>query len=356
MAAEASKFPPPGVRFSFIEPQHKALRIIRSPIKGYFGHYDGGECDLIEAVISPIITESRWVYSLACFQEAMAFSVLGAPLPRALRRSYVGSLFLRDNFRAFVFWSRAGKETLHTYGGVSDERIISKSHVIYPAIRRIENIREPLDGDDVTLLFSGSFFQKGGANVIDAFERVQRLHPMVRLKLCCDEQIDFPTLDQDLKNTYLRKINSNKGIEWCGRVPRDEFLGSILPNADVYLLPTYGEAFGFAVLEAMACGIPVIATNVFAIPEMIEDGVSGYLIDTLEFDHKRLFRGGLVHNIPADFREYVTDKLFELICRLIESVELRREFGKAGQQTARNKFSIESRNEKMLQLYREAVG
>jgi len=48
--------------------------------------------------------------------------------------------------------------------------------------------------------------------------------------------------------------------------------------ADLFLLPSEEESFGLAALEAMACEVPVIASNVGGLPEVVTDGVDGYLI------------------------------------------------------------------------------
>ena len=52
MAVELSKFPPSGVEYSFIDPIPCKQRIVRSPIKGYLGHYSSNDHDLIEAILS----------------------------------------------------------------------------------------------------------------------------------------------------------------------------------------------------------------------------------------------------------------------------------------------------------------
>jgi glycosyltransferase involved in cell wall biosynthesis len=356
MAAETSRFPPAGVQYSFVRPQPPpSIRLIRSPIKGYLGRYESDQHDLIEAIMSPAATDNRWILSCANFQEVTAFSLFEWPVPRSLRVAYISSVLLRDNCKKLIFWSNAGRATLQTYAGVRDEALLNKATVVYPAVRLVPDTLINFADSDVTILFSGDFFRKGGVNVIDAFERAQRRYSSLKLLLCCDEKIDFTTPNEPLRKEYLEKIRRNDGIVKLGRVPRDRLVAEILPKTDIYLLPTYAEAFGMSVLEAMAFGIPVIATNYFAIPEMLEHDVSGLLIDISRFDCDRMFRGYVVDDIPVTFREYVTEQLFTSLCRLIASADERRRLGLAALRVARTRFSFGERNQKMLEIYRQAL-
>jgi L-malate glycosyltransferase len=54
----------------------------------------------------------------------------------------------------------------------------------------------------------------------------------------------------------------------------------LLSASDVFLLPSAQESFGLAALEAMACGVPVVAARVGGVPELVDEGVTGYLHDT----------------------------------------------------------------------------
>jgi N-acetyl-alpha-D-glucosaminyl L-malate synthase BshA len=59
---------------------------------------------------------------------------------------------------------------------------------------------------------------------------------------------------------------------------------TILPLGKLLLLPSDAESFGLAALEAMACGVPVIGTRAGGLPEVVEDGLSGYLCDVGDVD------------------------------------------------------------------------
>lgn len=356
MAKELCQLPADGVQYSFVRPLPRSrFRIIGSPIKGYLGHYEAGDVDLIEAVLSPIRTKSRWVYSLANFAEACAFDFAGAPVPRAVRVAYLKNLILRQNFKKLMFWSKAGHETLCSYGGIDPATLMGKDTVVYPAVRRIADDLVRFGERDLRLFFSGDFFRKGGVHVIDAFERARQRYPGISLTVCCDERIDFNTPDQLLRAEYLNKVKTLPGIVNKGRISREVLMTEVYPETDIFLMPTYVEAFGMAIVEAMAFGIPVISTNHFAIPEIIENGVSGLLIDTTRFDCDRLFSGYTVREIPPDFREYMTDAVFSQMCRLIESLELRKSLGLAALEVARTKFSFERRNATTLEIYRQAL-
>jgi glycosyltransferase involved in cell wall biosynthesis len=89
-----------------------------------------------------------------------------------------------------------------------------------------------------------------------------------------------------------------------------EYAGEILDvvtlfaTADLFLLPSATESFGLAALEAMACEVPVIASRVGGLPEVIDDGISGFLhepddLDGMVASAVRLLTDGELHGRVA---------------------------------------------------------
>jgi glycosyltransferase involved in cell wall biosynthesis len=66
-------------------------------------------------------------------------------------------------------------------------------------------------------------------------------------------------------------------VSFAGGLPRDEVRRE-LAEADLFVLPSVAEATPVALMEAQACGLPVIATRVGAVEEVVEDGRSGWIV------------------------------------------------------------------------------
>ena len=81
----------------------------------------------------------------------------------------------------------------------------------------------------------------------------------------------------------LKQLSQRLGIadrvHWLGLVPDPV---SLLQASDLFLLATVGEAFGLALAEAMACGVPIVGSRAGAIPEVIKDGETGLLVNPME--------------------------------------------------------------------------
>jgi glycosyltransferase involved in cell wall biosynthesis len=116
-------------------------------------------------------------------------------------------------------------------------------------------------GPSKNVLFVGvDWERKGGPRLAGVFREVLKAHPDARLTVVgCSPQLDLPN------------------CEVVGKVP-PERLSAYFQRATVFCLPTRLEAFGIVFLEAFAHKLPVVATNIGAIPEFVTDGKNGYLV------------------------------------------------------------------------------
>jgi glycosyltransferase involved in cell wall biosynthesis len=85
---------------------------------------------------------------------------------------------------------------------------------------------------------------------------------------------------------YLENLTDHLVIRDCvdfvGKVSH-ECISDFMRQSDVFVLPSLSESFGIVNLEAMACRLPIVATNAGGIPDLIENGINGYLVPPENF-------------------------------------------------------------------------
>jgi L-malate glycosyltransferase len=129
-------------------------------------------------------------------------------------------------------------------------------------------------GERVLMHISNFRPVKRVADVVRIFARVARRLP-ARLVLIGDGP------DRVLAEQAAEEERVADRVLFLGK---QESVAELLACADLFLLPSALEAFGLVALEAMACGVPVVATNVGGIPEVVPHGAGGYLADVGALD------------------------------------------------------------------------
>jgi glycosyltransferase involved in cell wall biosynthesis len=110
-------------------------------------------------------------------------------------------------------------------------------------------------------------------------------------------------------------------------------IAPILRATDVLVCPSLFETYGMANLEAMACGVPVVSTNVGGPAETIADGETGFLVPPRE-----------------------PEAIAARVCELLANAELRERLGKQARQRVLEKYTLTENVARLEQVYRDALG
>lgn len=126
-------------------------------------------------------------------------------------------------------------------------------------------------GDTVTILHVGRFdVPKNHAGLLEAFRLLLETHPECRLRLVGDGD-----LRPDME-ALAREKGIGDFVEFCGMQPN---VYPYLHDADIFVLPSIYEGNPMTIIEAMGTGLPIAASRVGGIPDMITDGESGLLVE-----------------------------------------------------------------------------
>ena len=166
-----------------------------------------------------------------------------------------------EKCKAVIVWSNWARK-----GYIDDGVDQGKVNVIPPAFT---TSRKKIKHDSMNLLFIGrDYHRKGGDVALKVFENLKKSHDNIRLT--------FVGRIED--GEMLEKVKRDECISYFDHVSKSDLHEKIFPMSDIFILPTIAEAYGMSIIEAMSNAIPVIASNISAIPEVVQDGVSGYLV------------------------------------------------------------------------------
>lgn len=213
---------------------------------------------------------------------------------------------------------RHGAERVLIYNGVDLERY---DHQEPCCTLREEYQMEP--GSPIVGVVGRLELEKGHPTLLEAWPLVLEQVPGAYLLI----------VGEGSRQDALHQIARDQGVErhviFTGR--RDD-IPAITAALDVAVLPSYREAQGLTILEAMAMSRPVVASNVGGIPEMVQDGVTGLLVPP--------------HDPPA---------LAAAIVRLLEDHQLADTIARAGHDLVHDKFCVQLMVNAVQELYDEGA-
>ena len=167
----------------------------------------------------------------------------------------------------------------------------------------------------------------------------------VQLVLCLGAA-DTPELAAETARLIEELQSQRTGVVLIERMlPRNELV-QVLSHATAFASPTIYEPLGIVNLEAMACGAAVVASATGGIPEVVEHGRTGLLVDLEQVTDGT--------GTPLDPEKFVTD-FAAALTEVVSDPDRARAMGKAGRQRAEEHFSWESITETTLEVYRSVL-
>ena len=163
--------------------------------------------------------------------------------------------------------------------------------------------------------------QKDHATLLHAFARVRSALPDAQLAILGSGPLEAET------RALARELRLEDAVTLPGRTDIRDWLA----RADVFVHTSRWEGFGIVLLEAMLAGLPVVATRVSAVPEVVADGRTGLLVEA-----------GDVAGLAAALQELLADG------------ERARALGEAGRHRARDEFSVERMADRTRAVYDDA--
>ncbi|MBM2827435.1 MAG: hypothetical protein HW403_1499 [Dehalococcoidia bacterium] len=294
----------------------------------HFPFYSGAEMVFLKSLIGGT------KYVVTYHQDVLIDGILGAALK--LHHNLLGKRILKSCEKLFVTSMDYGMNS-----SIADLMIGQKDHVAeVPNGVDIKRFRASLSGHhlrelygvqdgETVVLFTGALDRPHFFKGVDVLLRSVAQLPQESLKLVV-------VGDGDLREGYQRmaqELGIGGKVVFAGRVS-DEELPNYYAMGDFLVLPstTQGEAFGLVLIEAMACGKPVIASRLPGVRSVVDDGLNGLLVEP-----------GSVQDLTA--------KIEWLLAHPIESSVM----GQKGRQKVEQKYSWERIGVLLESLYYQAV-
>lgn len=188
---------------------------------------------------------------------------------------------------------------------------------------------QPKPGEPIRFVYVGRFVDWKGVNyLLDAFKLVAEQTNAV-LELVGDG------MDREQLEAQVQQLQLENCVNFQGWMKREQ-VASFLSECDVFVMPSLREAGGNAVLEAMALGLPVVATN-WAGPARTVDASCGILVD------------------PSSKEEFVQG-FAEGMIRLANSPQLRHQMGLAGtKRVTQHYFDWDSKCDRILEIFHDTL-
>ena len=288
-------------------------------------------CAIRKRDIDIVHMHTSHAHTLGCAGAALARRgkcVVSRRVDFSIRRSFASRWKYRWNVDRYIAISNAIK-TVMVKDGIDDGRISVVHSGIDPS--RFEGI-EPIDiraelelNPDAPVIGNVAHMadHKGQSYLIDAMPSILSELPLAHLVIAGTGELYDELVAQ------VARLGIGRSVSFLGF--RDD-VPSLVSALDVFVMASHMEGLGTSILDAMACGAPVVGTAAGGIPEIIADGENGMLVPARD-----------------------SEKLARAVIRILTDQSLASRLAHAGRSTVAQRFTVDTMVEGNLAVYRELL-
>lgn len=251
----------------------------------------------------------------------------------------VRKLLLKENCKKIIPWTKtAANDIVKEFPEIKE-----KVEVVYPAIPLPKIKRRK--HKKVTILYAARYFWlKGGIIALEVCRKLkEKYKDEIELILISDA------------SDYMKEKYSELKIK--DLVPQKK-LFQLYSKADIFFYPSFMDTFGFAILEAMSFGLPIVSVNTKYTKtrkEIIKNEKNGLIFDIEDKLTDKILKSREKLVVQRE-EQKIIEKLVENCSVLIENKKLRKKMSRNGiEMIKKGKFSIKERNKKLKRIYEEAL-
>lgn len=294
--------------FYFLEAGIVARQIQRKKIQHLHNHFANSSCNV--ALLSSILGDFTFSFTLhgpAIFFEPKLWH-LGEKIKQAL---FVSCISYYSRSQGMVFSSLEHWDKMYVIHCGVDPVLFT------PVIHQEKATR---------LLYIGRLAAtKGLPILLESLAQLQSTYPDLCLTVIGDG------LERDRLQTLTQDLNLENQVKFVG-YQSQKSVRNYLQKTDIFVMSSFAEGVPVVLMEAMAAGVPVIATQIAGVSELVEDGVSGYLV-------------------PPSNSIILAEKLEKLIL----DPDLRAKFGLAGREKVKHEFNIHQETQRLYTVMSNAL-
>ncbi len=271
-------------------------------------------------------TNKSWVFDMEAFWQ---FWISTKQTKLGLKK--VEKILKRKNCKKILPWTeKIENEFINAF-----PKLKEKIERVYPAVPLMRKSKS-FNKKELTLLFVGRYFYwKGGLHATKAIDKLTKKHPNIKGIVISD-------IPEWVKNKYSK----NEKIKFYSLMSQKKVF-DMYKKSDILIYPGYTDSFGFAYLEAMSFGIPIITVDGWSRKEIVSEGKTGFVID-----RPKKIKWNSIGNTESK----IIDDMVNKASLLIADKKILKNMSKnCIKEIESGKFSIKKRNKNLIKIYNEAI-